>query len=289
MRSVKEQELGLMFWTTGNPEQDIARVSGFGLSAGQLGFPGELPLDNIGERWASALSKNSEFALTTAVCSYVGEDYADVETVRQSVGLVPRNTRAERVQRTKEVADIAGSLGIGSVACHIGFVPEDRRSAEYAELCSMVRDICDHLSPRGQNFTLETGQEPAGALMAFIDDVGRANLKINFDPANLILYGMGDPVDALRAVASRVVSVHCKDGVRPKGPGALGAEQPLGSGEVDFPVFLEALKQVGYKGILSIEREEPDIQRREEDIRHAVKFLSNLLRSSNGNGIGHSS
>jgi len=278
-----------MFWTTGNPEQDIARVSGFGLSAGQLGFPGELPLENIGERWASALAKNADFALTTAVCSYVGEDYSDVETVRQSVGLVPQKTRAERVGRTTAVAEIAASLGVGSVACHIGFVPEDRQSAEYAELCSMVRDICDQLSRRGQNFTLETGQEPAGALMAFIDDVDRSNLKINFDPANLILYGMGDPVDALRTVASRVVSVHCKDGVRPKQPGALGVEQPLGSGEVDFPAFLQALKQLGYKGILSIEREEPDAKRRDEDIRHAVKFLGNLLRSSNENRIGHSS
>jgi sugar phosphate isomerase/epimerase len=268
-----------MFWTTGKPEQDIARLSGFGLSAGQLGVPGELPLENIGERWASALTDNPEFALTTAVCSYVGEDYADVETVRESVGLVPQSTRAERVQRTKQVADIAAGLGIGSVACHIGFVPENRGTDEYRELCSMVRDICDHLGRRGQNFTLETGQEPADALMAFIDDVGRANLKINFDPANLILYGMGDPVNALRTVGSRVISVHCKDGTRPSKPGALGVEQPLGSGEVDFRAFLKTLKEIGYKGILSIEREEPDTVRRDEDIRHAVKFLNNLLRS----------
>jgi L-ribulose-5-phosphate 3-epimerase len=113
--------------------------------------------------------------------------------------------------------------------------------------------------------------------MKFLEDVGRTNLKINFDPANLILYGMGDPISALRAVGSRVVSVHCKDGSSPAGAGKLGVERPLGSGEVDYPGFLEALKQVGYKGLLSIEREEPDTQRRDADVRHAVQFLRRLL------------
>src|SRR4051794_5108373 len=159
MRAVRHQEIGLMFWSTGDPEQDLARLSDFGLSAGQLGFPGELPLTGAPERWHSALAKHPEFAMTTAVCSYVGEDYADVETVRQTVGIVPQGTRSERVRRTKEVADIAALLGIESVACHIGFVPEHRASSEYQQLCSTVRDVCDHLGKQGQDFTLETGQE----------------------------------------------------------------------------------------------------------------------------------
>ena len=187
MRPVREHEIGLMFWSSGDPEQDLARVFDFGLSAGQLGFPGELPLTGAADSWRAALANNPEVAITTAVCSYVGEDYSTLETVRQTVGIVPQNTRTERVARTKEVADIAASLGIGSVACHIGFVPEDRRSAEYEQLCSTVRDLCDHLGALRQDFTLETGQELAEALLAFIDDVGRGNLKINFDPANLIL------------------------------------------------------------------------------------------------------
>jgi sugar phosphate isomerase/epimerase len=278
MRRVKELEIGLMFWTTGNPEQDLARLFGFGLSAGQLGFPGELPLRGTAEKWASAVAKHPDLAITTAVCSYLGEDYSDIESVRQTVGLVPQNTRTERVARTKQVADIGASLGIGSVACHIGFIPEDRQSPEYQQLCSMTRDICAHLSAQGQDFTLETGQEPAGALLAFIDDVGRENLKINFDPANMILYGMGDPVGALRALGGRVVSVHCKDGMSPKQAGNLGLEQAVGSGEVDYPAFLETLRQIGYRGILSIEREEPDPQRRDEDISHGVKFLTDLLK-----------
>jgi sugar phosphate isomerase/epimerase len=142
----------------------------------------------------------------------------------------------------------------------------------------MVEDICEHQSAHGQNFTLETGQETADALLAFIGDVGRSNLKINFDPANLILYGMGDPVSALHTVSTHVTSVHCKDGVSPDRSGSLGKECRLGSGEVDYPAFLGALKQLGYTGILSIEREEPDASRRDEDIRHAVSFLRDLLK-----------
>jgi len=94
----------------------------------------------------------------------------------------------------------------------------------------------------------------------------------------MILYGMGDPVSALQVVGSRVISVHCKDGVRPAGPGSLGLERALGSGEVDYRAFLATLRQVGYKGILSIEREEPDPKRRDDDIRHAVSFLRDLLK-----------
>ncbi len=278
MRRLREREIGLMFWSTGNPEADLSRVMDFGLSAGQLGFPGELSLRGATDGWQHALANNSDFAITTAVCSYVGEDYSDVETVRQSVGIMPQSTRIERIARTKEVAGIAASLGIGSVGCHIGFVPEDRGSSDYEQLCSIVRDICDHLRMHQQDFTLETGQETAEALLEFINDVGRDNLKINFDPANLILYGMGDPVPALQALASRVVSVHCKDGVAPAEPGSLGTERRLGSGEVDYPAFWETLKQIQYKGILSIEREEPDERRRDEDIRHAVKFLRELLK-----------
>src|SRR5437764_14112548 len=99
MRPVKELEIGLMFWSTGNPEQDLERVYGFGLSAGQLGFPGELPVEGSAEGWQSALAKHREFAIMTAVCSYMGEDYSDVETVRQTVGLIRQTRHVERVTR----------------------------------------------------------------------------------------------------------------------------------------------------------------------------------------------
>jgi L-ribulose-5-phosphate 3-epimerase len=190
------------------------------------------------------------------------------------VGLSPTSLRVERIARTKEVAAIAAELGIGRVACHIGFLPED-----WAEMRDVVREICDFLSQHNQTFALETGQEDADALLAFIADADRRNLKINFDPANMVLYGTGNPLEALRALSEHVISVHCKDGVGPDGIGKLGTERPLGLGQVDFPAFLNVVRDVGYKGILSIEREEPDAERRNADIRHAIDFIRARINS----------
>ena len=142
----------------------------------------------------------------------------------------------------------------------------------------MARDICDHCAKNGQNFTLETGQEPAHVLMQFIADVARPNLKINFDPANMILYGTGDPIEALGVLGGHVVSVHCKDGDWPPRdqPEALGTERALGEGSVGISAFIHKVKEIGYRGVLSIEREEPNQEVRNADIRKAVKLLKNL-------------
>jgi sugar phosphate isomerase/epimerase len=276
VRALNKAEIGLMFWASGDAERDIAFVRGFGLRAGQLGIGGKLSLNGLAASWSSALEKNPDFSIATAVCSYVGEDYTDIASVRGTVGLVPGGTRAERIARTKDVAGIAAELGIRSVACHIGFVPEERAASEYEEVRDLAAHICDHLGKQQQDFTLETGQEPADALLAFMEDAGRPNLKINFDPANMTLYGTGDPIDAVEVLGKHIISVHCKDGVAPDKRGSLGVERRLGSGQVDFPAFLKALRDVGYGGILSIEREEPDVDERNADIRHAVEFLRDL-------------
>ncbi len=277
MRALEDLEIGLMFWAGAHARETLRSVKAFGVRAGQLGFPGDLPLEGAAERWAHALSEE-EFTATTAVCSYVGEDYSDIPTVQRTVGLVPQTTRQERVARTKTVSDVARALGIESVACHIGFVPHERDEPVYGEIRDVARDICDHCAHNTQAFTLETGQEPAKVLLTFIEDVERPNLKINFDPANMILYGTGDPLEALGLLGSHVISVHCKDGDWPPldQPTALGLERPLGEGSVDVPGFLSKLKEVGYTDVLSIEREEPNAEKRQADIRKAVTLLRRL-------------
>jgi sugar phosphate isomerase/epimerase len=255
-------------------------VKQFDIRAGQLGFPGELTLDGAAEKWDAALTAE-RFTAVTAVCSYVGEDYKDIPTVERTVGLVPEGTRAERIARTKAVSDVSRKLAIDSVACHIGFVSHDFGSRSYAAIRDVVRDISDHCGKNGQSFTLETGQEPAKVLLQFIEDVKRPNLKINFDPANMILYGTGDPIEALGVLGKHVISVHCKDGSWPPvdKPAALGVETPLGDGDVDFPAFLSKLKELGYRGLLNIEREEQDQTKRSADIRKAIALLKKLKAS----------
>ena len=277
MLGLEDLEIGLMFWAAADARKTLHRVKQFGLRAGHLGFPGSLSLDGAAERWDEAFTQE-RFLATTAVCSYLGEDYADIPAVQRTVGLVPNSTRAERIIRTKAVSDVAAKLAIGSVACHIGMIPESGGEPVYFEIRDAARELCDYCAGNGQSFTLETGQEPAKVLLKFIEDVDRPNLKINFDPANMILYGTGDPLEALDVLAKYVVSVHCKDGEWPARdqPAALGVERPLGKGNVDLPGFISKLKEIGYRGVLCIEREGENPEKQAQDIRNAITLLQRL-------------
>lgn len=274
MLGLDDLEIGLMFWAGHDARKTLRDVKQFGLRAGQLGFPGDLSLHGAAENWDSALTAE-HFTAVAAVCSYLGEDYTDIPAVARTVGLVPAHTRAGRIARTKAVSDVARALAIDSVACHIGFVPHEPGHLLYPEIRDAAKELCDYCGKNGQSFTLETGQEPARILLQFIADVDRPNLKINFDPANMILYGTGDPIEALDLLAKHVISVHCKDGDWPPldQPEALGQERSLGEGSVDLPAFISKLKEIGYRGLLAIERENVPEPQRSTDIRHAVSLL----------------
>jgi sugar phosphate isomerase/epimerase len=152
-----------------------------------------------------------------------------------------------------------------------------------ARLRALVRRVCDHAAGHGQTFALETGQEPAAVLLRFIADVDRPNLRINFDPANMILYGTGDPIEALRLLGPLVVSVHCKDGDWPprETPGALGRERTLGEGAVGIERYVRTLAEIGFKGPLNVERETENQQERLRDIGRGIALLRSLT-----NGLG---
>jgi sugar phosphate isomerase/epimerase len=138
--------------------------------------------------------------------------------------------------------------------------------------------LCDHCAKSGQNLHLETGQESADELLAFINDVRRPNLFINFDPANMILYGTGNPIQALWKVAPYVRSIHCKDGRWAARPGQeWGQEVPLGEGDVGMETFLRTLKMIHYGGPLTIEREIPQQpDRQKTEIGRALGLLKDL-------------
>lgn len=209
---------------------------------------------------------------------FEGESYADIPTVVKTVGLVPPETRAERTREMKEIADFARLLGVDVVALHLGFVPHDSDDPMYPEIVQVTQEVCDHCRSNDQRLHLETGQETADALLAFIAAVDRDNLFINFDPANMILYGSGQPIEALRKVGRFVRSVHCKDAKWAANPGKeWGAEVPVGQGDVNFEQFLATLKEIGYDGPLTIEREIPqEPARQKAEISQAVKVLNDL-------------
>lgn len=216
--------------------------------------------------------------LTAVFGGFDGESYADIPTVVKTVGLVPESTRAERLAEMKEISDFARVLKCDVVALHLGFVPHETDSQAYTDIVNVTQDLCDHVAGNGQRLHLETGQETADGLVQFIKDVARSNLFVNFDPANMILYGTGQPLEALKKLDGLVKSVHCKDATWAASPGnEWGEEVPLGKGDVNIKDYLTVLKEIGYDGPLTIEREipqEPDRQKAE--ISHAANLLNEL-------------
>jgi sugar phosphate isomerase/epimerase len=275
MAQLREREIGVMFWAG---RDDVTRLKSYGIRCGQLGMPWNAALDDASADEWRALLDREDFPIVTVVADFEGENYADIPTVERTVGFIPEATREARATRFLAISDFAAQLGVNSIACHIGFVPHNKATAAYQQVRDLVRRICDHAGAHGQTLALETGQEPADVLLEFLHDVERPNLKVNFDPANMILYGTGDPVEALGVLAPHVISVHCKDGDWPPKdkPGSLGTERPLGEGSVGIPRFIAKLKEIGYRGPLNIEREGSDPERRQRDIAAAVPLLESL-------------
>jgi sugar phosphate isomerase/epimerase len=224
--------------------------------------------------------KAAGITITCVFGGFDGESYADIPTTSRTVGLVPEATRAARLAEMTEISDFAALLGCPAVGLHVGFVPPDRSSSNYKNLIAATQDLLDHVNGNAQTLHLETGQESAEHLLEFIHDVQRDNLFINFDPANMILYGSGEPIDALLKVGHLVRSVHCKDAKWAAGDQrgiSWGSEVALGEGDVGMETYLRTLLQVGYTGPLTIEREiAHDRERQKADIGKAVNLLRSL-------------
>jgi sugar phosphate isomerase/epimerase len=214
---------------------------------------------------------------TVVFIGFPEDDYSTIEQVKNTVGLVPTGSRQARLKETLEIADYACQLDVDAIGMHLGFVNPDPQSNEFVQVVEVTRTVCDHCQGQNQRFHLETGQETAAELMHFINAVERDNLAVNFDPANMILYGAGEPLEALELIGAYVKSVHCKDACKTRQVGQPWYEDaPLGQGDVDIPAFLRKLKALGYEGALTIEREyAPD---QAGDIRQALTLLEDLRR-----------
>jgi L-ribulose-5-phosphate 3-epimerase len=193
-----------------------------------------------------------------------------------TIGLVPKRTRAQRLEELKRGADFAKMIGAPSITTHVGFIPENPTDAEYPPLVEALRDLALHCKERGLGFNFETGQETPVTLLRTIEDVGTGNLGINLDPANLILYGKANPVDALEVFGKYVRGLHAKDGKYPTNGRELGHETPLGEGKVDFPRLFAGLKALGYTGPVTIEREISG-EKQKQDILKSFELLKPLL------------
>ena len=210
----------------------------------------------------------------SALCGDMGRGFTDPE---QNPSLI---------ERSKRILDLANNLGTNIVTTHIGVVPDDASSKRYEVMQSACRELAEYADSHNSFFAVETGPETADRLKNFLDSLGSHGVAVNMDPANLVMVTGDDPVAAVYTLRDYIVHTHAKDGrklrhVEPEvlyadieaeiAKGAAFLELPLGQGDVDFPMYLKALHEIGYKGFLTIEREvgeDPGA-----DIDMAVQFL----------------
>ena len=193
-----------------------------------------------------------------------------------TLGLVPPEFRQIRVASLKRAADFAEAIGAPAIVTHVGFIPENMTDPEFPRVVEAVREVAAYCEKKNLEFWFETGQETPVTLLRAILSVGTPNLGINLDPANLILYGKGNPIDSLEVFGKYVRNIHAKDGFYPTDPFELGREVKVGQGKVNFPEFVKRLKEIGFSGEFIIEREISGEQQK-KDIRETIQYLQRLL------------
>ncbi len=276
MAAVKPMRLGIFVGVGKDPVSALAKVHDLGFSNCQIAV--------------EDFSSSTHQALKTAIEKYQIEITAldslgpgphvwDFYQVPLTIGLVPEKYRRERIDHFKRASDFALQFGIPAFHTHNGFVPENPNDPVYTATVKAIREVAEHCKGNNQMVLYETGQESPTTLLRCIQDVGVDNQFVNLDTANLILYGSGNPVDALDVIGKLVRGVHAKDGLFPTDPKKLGQEVPIGQGKVDFPVVINRLKQLGYTGAITIEREISG-PRQAEDIKKAKAYLERLIAAS---------
>jgi sugar phosphate isomerase/epimerase len=238
------------------------------------GDPHHAPWDD--DERMPELAKAAGFRMTGTMLGFHGEDYTTQETIKKTGGFGDPATRKERLERLKWALDRTRALGLNDLMLHAGFLPEPGDPDRKAFLSTLTQ-VSELATAKNVTVAFETGQETADLLKLTLDELKCPNLKVNFDPANMLLYEKGDPIRAVELLGPYIRSVHVKDAVPTKVPGTWGDEVPLGQGTVNIRKFVQTLKKVGYKGTLCIEREVGNQEQRVADIAHGIEFLKECL------------
>lgn len=238
------------------------------LNHAQLNLGPLLDMDQAGRANEIELLRKSGLTITSGMIGFVGEDYSSIATIHATGGVMPDALWPQRLERALAAGRLAQKMKLSAVSTHIGFIPSTS-DPNYPKVVARVGQIASEYAAMGLDLYMETGQEKAANLHQFIKDVPGHNLGANFDPANMILYGSGDPIEAVHILRNDIRHVHIKDATASIKPGVdWGQEVPFGQGQVGPKRFLDALTQTGYKGPLVIEREAGP--NRMEDIRAAI-------------------
>ncbi len=253
-------------------EAAMQRVVGFGLNVCQVAcWDMSLATKEVAEA-VVANSKKTGVKVCGVWGGWPGPGQWNFTAGPTTLGLVPPEYREERVKALKKWSDFAEMIGCDTLITHCGFIPENMTDPEYAPVADAIIDVAKYCDAKGQKFLFETGQETPVVILRVIERSGLTNMGVNLDPANLILYGKANPIDALDVFGKFVKQVHVKDGLYPTNGNELGCEVPPGKGRVRFPEFIKRLKEVGFDGELVIERE-IEGEQQAKDIQAAVADL----------------
>ena len=269
-------DLGVIISLSEEPGRELRKVRELGLPTCQVqSWRPDLFSERIAERVLAAANEYG-VEVTTVWTGLPGPAVWDFIAGPTTIGLVPEQYRTQRVAALKAGTDFAVRAGVSSITTHVGFIPEDPDNPLYTGLLDTLREIVGYCEDRGVVFCFETGQETPITLLRVMEDLDSESVGVNLDPANLLMYGKANPVDALDIIGESVQGVHAKDGEYPTNGRQLGAEKPLGEGRVNFPLLIPKLKSMGYRGALTIERE---ISGRQQivDIKRAIAILSDLV------------
>jgi sugar phosphate isomerase/epimerase len=239
----------------------------------------QLALDPLRENpgvWGDtpALFRQSGITIVSGMFGCVGEDYSTLDSIRATGGVVPDATWEQNWTNIRATAALAQQLGLKLVMFHAGFLPHDKEDPNFVKMLRRLSEIADVFKAANISLALETGQETAPVLLQLLHELKRPNVGVNFDPANMILYDKGNPIDALRTLGTFIRSLHIKDARRTKVPGTWGEEVIVGTGEVDWPAFFATLREQKYTGNFVIEREAGN--QRVADVRAAKEVITKL-------------
>lgn len=234
------------------------------------------PLREHHEAWKDFQSVCAQQSVTcvSGMFGTIGEDYSTLESIKRTGGFVPDANWELNWRNIQAEAAIAQRLGLKVVTFHAGFLPHEESDPSFQKLMRRVREVADLFASKGIVLGFETGQETAETLRTFLQKLNCPNVGVNFDPANMILYDKGDPIQALKTLGPWIRQCHIKDARRTKVPGTWGEEVVVGTGEVDWVAFFRTLGEIGFTGNLCIEREAGN--QRAADIRAARHFLENM-------------
>ena len=270
-------KVGLLVDITEDYKGKIRHAKSLGFDFGQLAM---WDMSAYTDEFADELKrtlKEENFTPISLWCGWSGPVIWKYPEMYHSLGLVPDWLRAKRLDDLKRGAWFARKLGVQNIASHTGFVPDDPRDPRHIAIVHALTDLCTELKTYGQTFGFETGEELPLTLNMMIHEIGLDNVGVNFDPANLINHGRGNPNDAMDLLGSRIFGMHAKDAVPANFGEFKGREVAIGTGKVDFQRLIRQLKQYGYDGDIVIERETKPGPERDNDIIQSRKFLENII------------